>query len=146
MASDATRPELDAEPADAVGGALVVVLATRSPAERLAFVLHDIVDVPFRDIARVLGRSPAATTLLASQARRKVRGAGTSPGAAQASAHAEVVLGGDPAAVRMGAPAQVRGAEGVPGMFAGRALAAQPATIDGRPGIVGTVVRQPRVV
>jgi hypothetical protein len=60
--------------------------------------------------------------------------------------HPEVVLGADPAAARTGAPARGRGAEGVAGMFAGRALAAPPATVDGRPGIVWAVAGQPKIV
>ena len=66
-----TRPLL----ADSVGLALLVVLETLSPAERLAFVLHDMFAVPFDEIARIVGRSPAATRQLASRARRRVRGA-----------------------------------------------------------------------
>ncbi|PXY34279.1 RNA polymerase subunit sigma-70 [Prauserella sp. PE36] len=61
--------------ADSVGLALLVVLETLSPAERLAFVLHDMFGVPFGDIAPIVGRSPATATQLASRARRRVRGA-----------------------------------------------------------------------
>jgi RNA polymerase sigma-70 factor (ECF subfamily) len=61
--------------ADAVGAALVVVLETLQPAERLAFVLHDLFGVPFDDVARIVDRSPAAARQLASRARRRVRGA-----------------------------------------------------------------------
>ncbi|WP_416519538.1 sigma-70 family RNA polymerase sigma factor [Streptomyces achromogenes] len=61
--------------ADSVGLALLVVLDTLSPAERLAFVLHDMFGVPFEEIAGVLGRTPAAARQLASRARRRVRGA-----------------------------------------------------------------------
>jgi RNA polymerase sigma factor (sigma-70 family) len=68
-------PEAEALLADSVGPALMVVLDTLVPAERLAFVLHDIFAVPFDDIAPVLERSPAATRQLASRARRRVRGA-----------------------------------------------------------------------
>jgi len=67
-------PEREAILADAVGAALLVVLETLTPAERLAFVLHDLFAVPFDDIAPILGRSPAATRQLASRARRRVRG------------------------------------------------------------------------
>src|SRR6476620_8721359 len=67
--------ERDAEIADSVGAALLVVLETLAPAERLAFVLHDMFAVPFEEIAGIVGRSPAAARQLASRARRRVRGA-----------------------------------------------------------------------
>jgi RNA polymerase sigma factor (sigma-70 family) len=68
-------PEQEALIADAVGLALLVVLETLSPAERLAFVLHDMFAVPFEEIAPIVGRSPEAARQLASRARRRVRGA-----------------------------------------------------------------------
>ncbi|MEV5874133.1 sigma-70 family RNA polymerase sigma factor [Streptomyces sp. NPDC052101] len=68
-------PVQDAVLADSVGAALLVVLDTLSPAERLAFVLHDLFGVPFEEIGGVLGRTPAAARQLASRARRRVRGA-----------------------------------------------------------------------
>jgi RNA polymerase sigma factor (sigma-70 family) len=71
----APDPEGEALAADAVGAALLVVLETLQPAERLAFVLHDIFAVPFEDIALIVDRSPAAARQLASRARRRVRGA-----------------------------------------------------------------------
>src|ERR687886_517526 len=71
----APDPEAEALAADAVGAALVVVLETLQPAERLAFVLHDIFAVPFEDIALIVDRSPAAARQLASRARRRVQGA-----------------------------------------------------------------------
>ncbi|MER6527639.1 sigma-70 family RNA polymerase sigma factor [Streptomyces sp. NPDC001508] len=69
------HPEQEVLVADAVGIALMVVLETLSPAERLAFVLHDLFDVPFDDIAPVLGRTAVSTRQLASRARRRVHGA-----------------------------------------------------------------------
>ncbi len=69
-------PEGEAVLADSVGAALLVVLDTLPPAERLAFVLHDLFAVPFDEIGTVLGRSPAAARQLASRARRRVQGAG----------------------------------------------------------------------
>ena len=69
------NPEQEIMVADSVGIALMVVLETLSPAERLAFVLHDMFDVPFEDIASVLGRTSASTRQLASRARRRVQGA-----------------------------------------------------------------------
>src|SRR3954453_564454 len=71
----AVGPEQDALMADAVGAALLVVLETLQPAERLAFVLHDLFAVPFEDIAPIVGRSPAAPRQLASRARRRGQGA-----------------------------------------------------------------------
>ena len=70
---DGLDPELEATMADSVGLALVVVLDTLAPAERLAFVLHDMFAVPFDEIAPIIGRSPAATRQLASRARRRIR-------------------------------------------------------------------------
>ena len=74
-------PEHEALVADGVGPALLVVLETLSPAERVAFVLHDVFGVPFAEIAPVVGRTPAAAKMLASRARRRVLGASTSPDA-----------------------------------------------------------------
>ena len=78
---DGTDPEHEALLADAVGLALLVVLETLSPAERLAFVLHDMFAVPFEEIAPIVERSPGATRQLASRARRRVRGAAPVPDA-----------------------------------------------------------------
>ncbi|MFG1708393.1 RNA polymerase sigma factor SigJ [Nonomuraea sp. M3C6] len=73
--TDGTNPEDEALLADSVGLALLVVLETLTPAERLAFVLHDMFDLPFDEIAPMVGRSPATARQLASRARRRVRGA-----------------------------------------------------------------------
>ena len=73
--ADGTTPEDEALLADSVGLALHVVLDTLTPAERLAFVLHDMFGLPFDEIAPMVGRSPAAARQLASRARRRVRGA-----------------------------------------------------------------------
>jgi RNA polymerase sigma factor (sigma-70 family) len=70
-----TDPESEVMHADAVGVALLVILDTLDPAERLAFVLHDVFAVPFEEIASIVGRSPDATRQLASRARRRVQGA-----------------------------------------------------------------------
>ncbi len=72
-------PEHEAEVADAVGLALLVVLETLTPAERLSFVLHDMFAVPFDEIAPMVDRTPIATRQLASRARRRVRGAAPTP-------------------------------------------------------------------
>jgi RNA polymerase sigma factor (sigma-70 family) len=79
--ADGTDPEHEALLADSVGLALLVVLETLTPAERLAFVLHDMFAVPFDDIAPIVERSPEATRQLASRARRRVRGVAPVPDA-----------------------------------------------------------------
>ena len=136
--ADGVDPEQEALLADAVGIALLVVLDTLAPAERLAFVLHDMFAVPFDEIAPIVGRSSNAAKQLASRARRRVQQATTSPatdltrqrdvvGAFLAASREgnfdgllamldpDVVLRADDAAVRMGASAEVRGAGGVAG-------------------------------
>jgi RNA polymerase sigma-70 factor (ECF subfamily) len=72
--ADGIDPETEALLADSIGPALLVILHTLAPAERLAFVLHDMFAVPFDDIATIVGRSPAAARQLASRARRRVQG------------------------------------------------------------------------
>jgi RNA polymerase sigma factor (sigma-70 family) len=72
--ADSIDPETEALLADSIGPALLVILHTLAPAERLAFVLHDMFAVPFDDIAPIVGRSPAAARQLASRARRRVQG------------------------------------------------------------------------
>jgi RNA polymerase sigma factor (sigma-70 family) len=79
--ADGTDPEHEALLADSVGVALLVVLETLAPAERLAFVLHDMFAVPFDEIAGIVGRSPEATRQLASRARRRVQGRNAVPDA-----------------------------------------------------------------
>jgi RNA polymerase sigma-70 factor, ECF subfamily len=74
---DGTSPEQEALLADSVGLALLVVLEMLTPAERLAFVLHDMFAMPFDEVAGIVGRSPTATRQLASRARRRVQGAAT---------------------------------------------------------------------
>src|SRR5262245_51057169 len=71
-----SEPEPEALLADSIGVALLVVLETLAPAERVAFVLHDLFAVPFEDIATIVGRSASATRQLASRARRRVQGQG----------------------------------------------------------------------
>jgi RNA polymerase sigma-70 factor (ECF subfamily) len=77
--ADGTDPEHEALLADSVGLAMLIVLETLTPAERLAFVLHDMFAVPFDEIAPIVDRSPEATRQLASRARRRVRGADPVP-------------------------------------------------------------------
>jgi RNA polymerase sigma factor (sigma-70 family) len=76
-----TGPEQEVLDADSVGLALLVVLDTLAPAERLVFVLHDLFAVPFDEIAPIVGRSPDAAKMMASRARRRVRGAAPTPDA-----------------------------------------------------------------
>jgi RNA polymerase sigma factor (sigma-70 family) len=78
--ADGIDPEQEALLADSIGPALLVILHTLAPAERLAFVLHDMFAVPFDDIAAIVGRSPAAARQLASRARRRVQGVTAVPG------------------------------------------------------------------
>src|SRR5580700_9564244 len=78
--ADGVDPEREALLADSIGPALLVILHTLAPAERLAFVLHDMFAVPFDDIAAIVGRSPAAARQLASRARRRVQGVTAVPG------------------------------------------------------------------
>jgi RNA polymerase sigma-70 factor (ECF subfamily) len=143
--------------ADAVGPALLVVLDTLQPAERLAFVLHDLFGVPFDEIAIILGRSSDAARQLASRGRRRVRGATPSREADLARQRAvvnaflaasragsfeallevldpDVVVRADATSVQMGSAPEVRGATAVLNTFLGRAVGAQPAIIDGIPG------------
>jgi RNA polymerase sigma-70 factor (ECF subfamily) len=166
--ADGTDPEHEALLADAVGPALLVVLDTLAPAERVAFVLHDVFAVPFEEIAAIVGRSPAAARQLASRARR-VQGAATVPDADHTRQrtvvdaflaasrgggfHAllalldpEIVLRADAAAVQAGASEEVRGAAAAAATFAGRARAAQLALVNGAAGAVWAPGGQPRVV
>src|SRR6195256_5193792 len=80
-ADDAIGPEQEAVLADSMGQALLVVLDTLTPPERLAFVLHDLFAMPFDEVAPIVGRSPAAARQLASRARRRVQGGTTDPDA-----------------------------------------------------------------
>jgi len=152
-------PEEEAELTDAVGLALQVVLDTLAPAERLAFVLHDIFDVPFAEIAPLVERSPTATRQLASRARGGVRGSAMVKDADLASQREvvdaflaasregsfdallavldpEVVVRADRAAVSRGAAREIRGAQAVARQFLGRAQTARPVLVDGAVGIV----------
>jgi hypothetical protein len=135
----------------------------------VAFVLHDVFGVPFDEIAPIVGRPPGAARQLASRARRRVRGTATAPQADLARQRKvvsaflaaarggdfeallavldpDVVLRADPAAVRVGASPEVRGAAAVAGTFAGRARAARPALVDGAVGLVWPARGRPRVV
>ena len=166
---DGADPEQEAVLADTVGLAMLVVLDSLTPAERLAFVLHDMFAVPFDEIAPIVGRSPDAARQLASRARRRVQGAdpasdvdvrrqrevvdaflaasrGGNFDALLALLDPDVVVRSDQAAVLVGAAAEVRGANAVAQTFVGRARAAQLALIDGAPGAVWAPDGEPRVV
>jgi RNA polymerase sigma-70 factor (ECF subfamily) len=86
-----SHPEEEALMADSVSLALLVVLDSLAPAERLAFVLHDLFDLPFEEIGPIIGKSPAAARQLASRARRRVRGAEPRPPETNLSRQREVV-------------------------------------------------------
>jgi RNA polymerase sigma-70 factor, ECF subfamily len=155
-------PEHEALLADSVGLALLVVLDTLAPAERLAFVLHDMFAVPFEEIASIVGRSPTAARQLASRARRRVQGAtppreadltrqrqvveafvaaarGGDLDALLAVLDPDIVLRGDRGGVPPRASRVVRGARAVAGQaitFARLAHFVQPVLVNGAPGIV----------
>jgi RNA polymerase sigma-70 factor (ECF subfamily) len=162
-------PEQEALLGDSVGLALLVVLDTLNPAERLAFVLHDIFAVPFDEIAPIVGRTEMATRQLASRARRRVQGAETDPDADLTRQREvvdaflaasrggdfvalltlldpDVVYRADHAAVLVGASKEVRGAEAVAGQFSGRAQTAKLALVNGAAGAVWAPGGRPRVV
>lgn len=161
-------PEREAMLADSVGMAMLVVLQTLPPAERVAFVLHDLFAVSFDDIGAIVGRSSAAARQLASRGRRKVQHRNatedTTPTAERAVVEAflsaaregnfdallavldpDVVLRADATALRMGA-FEASGAQEVAENFAGRARGALPATLDGEPGLAWVQHREPKVV
>ena len=162
-------PEHEALLGDSVGLALLVVLETLTPAERVAFVLHDMFGVPFDEVAPIVGRSPAATRQLASRARRRVQGSAPVPDANLARQREvvdaflaasrggdfaallavldpDVVLRADRSAVDMGASEEVHGAAAVADTFSGRARVARPALVNGTPGLVWAQGGRPRVV
>src|SRR5215208_6398718 len=161
-ADDGIDPEHEALLADSVGLALLVVLETLTPAERLAFVLHDMFSVPFEEIASVVGRSPTAARQLASRARRRVRGATTSADAGLACQREavdaflaasregdfeallavldpDVVLRIDGGAVRAGLSREVRGVRAVAEQtltFSRLSPFVRPALVNGAAGVV----------
>jgi RNA polymerase sigma factor (sigma-70 family) len=155
-------PEHEALLADSVGLALLVVFETLAPAERVAFVLHDMFAVPFEDIARMIGRSPAATRQLASRARRRVQGQAPAPDpdlarqrevvdafftaardgdldALVSVLHPDVVLRADGGATRARHTAAIHGAQAVARQaitFGRLSPFARPALINGAAGVV----------
>ena len=162
-------PEHEVLLAESVGIALLVVLDTLAPAERLAFVLHDSFGIHFDEIAAIIGRTPAATRQLASRARRRVQGATTTPdadhirqrevveaffaaarggdfGALVALLDPDVVLRSDGGAARPSASAVARGALAVASRaitFAQPGASILPVLVNGAAGVVVVVDRQP---
>jgi RNA polymerase sigma factor (sigma-70 family) len=159
----------DTELADSVGAALLVVLETLAPAERLAFVLHDMFAVPFEEIAPIVGRTPAAARQLASRARRRVQGTPPAPDAdfsrqkkivdaflkasrdgdfegLLAVLDPDVIFRADQAAQRLGSLGEIRGAAAVAETFKGRAQAAKPALVDGALALAVILSGQLRIV
>src|SRR5262249_35278260 len=160
--ADALDPEHQALLADSVGLALLIVLDTLAPVERVAFVLHDIFGVPFSEIAPIVGRKASAARQLASRARRRVQRAAIAPDvdlsgqravvdAFLAAAHGgdfeallalldpDVVLRADRGGVRVGAWREVRGARAVAEQalsFSRLAQVVQPALVNGAAGLV----------
>jgi RNA polymerase sigma factor (sigma-70 family) len=159
-APDAVDPEREAVLADSIGVALLVILQTLSPAERLAFVLHDMFDLPYAEIAPIVGRSENTAAQLASRARRRVRGKTPDPAADLVRQRRLVeaflaaardgdfdallsLLDGDVVlhvdATAAGAPTTIRGAQTVAAnahAFSANARFAEPALVDGAVGIV----------
>ena len=160
--ADGIDPEHEALLADSVGLALLVVLQTLTPAERLAFVLHDMFSVPFEEIAPVVGRSPTAARQLASRARRRVQGEAHVPDADLATQREvvdaflaasrdgdfdtllavldpDVVLRMDGGALRAGLSREVRGARAVAEQtltFSRLSPFVRPALVNGAAGVV----------
>jgi RNA polymerase sigma-70 factor (ECF subfamily) len=165
------QPEEEALLADSVGLALQVVLDALAPAERLAFVLHDMFELPFEEIAPMVGRSPVAARQLASRARRRVRGAeipdpdlarqravvdafllaarGGDFDALVALLHPDAVLRADLGPSRPAASTIVRGAAAVARqarLGANPAALLHPALVNGAAGVVITLDGKPHVV
>ncbi|MFH8568091.1 RNA polymerase sigma factor SigJ [Streptomyces sp. NPDC017993] len=160
--ADGIDPEQEAVLADSVGLALLVVLDTLAPAERLAFVLHDMFAVPFDEIAPIVERTPASARQLASRARRRVQGAAPAPDtdlarqrkvvdaflaasrqgdfdALLAVLDPDVVLRADSGEAMPSLSKLVRGARSVVAQaltFSKAALLARPALVNGAPGLV----------
>lgn len=171
-AAHAPDPASEIELADSMSSALYIVLQTLAPAERVAFVLHDMFDVPFDDIAPIVGKTPAAARQLASRARRRVQGSDENDVSAPSGAKSrqreivaaflaasrsgdfdallalldpDVALRVDAAVLRFGVVSDTRGAQNVAKAFAGRAQGAKLALIDGVAGAVWSAGGKPRL-
>jgi RNA polymerase sigma-70 factor (ECF subfamily) len=172
---DAADPERETMLAESVGLAMVAVLQRLAPAERVAFVLHDVFGVSFDEIAGIVGRSPVAARQLASRGRRRMQGSSDDGRAADVARQRSVVeaffrasrdgdfeallavldpdvaLRADETALRMGTrsgflTSELHGAKAVAEKFTGAAQSAQLALIDGLPGAVWATAGTPRVV
>ncbi len=168
VASTATTPEEQAVVADSIGLALLIVLEMLSPAERIAFVLHDMFSISFDEIAEILGKSSDACRQLASRARRRVRTSDEPASdierqrevvdafltAARGGAFATLLsllspdaeLVSDAGAIAIGAPARKDGPFDVATRFSGGAQSARLAIVDGRAGLVWAMDGKPKVV
>jgi len=155
-AAPSSAPDRERELADSVGVALLVVLQALEPAERIAFVLHDMFDLPFDEIAPIVGRTAVATRQLASRARRRVQGPPKDAARAEravvdafllaaregnfegllAVLDPQAVMRGDEAAIRLGGPRQVSGSAAVAKAFQGRAQQARFILADGAPAVL----------
>ena len=167
--SEPNAADQEMQLADSIGPALLVVLETLAPSERIAFVLHDLFAVSFDEIAGIVGKSPAAARQLASRARRRVQGTDAAPDASRARQREivsaflaasrggnfeallsvldpGVVLRADDTAVKMGAARDVVGTDAVAKFFSGRAQGARLALVDGVAGAVWAHNGKPRVV
>jgi len=172
---DTADPEHEAVLAESVGVAMQAVVQRLAPAERVAFVLHDVFGVSFDEIAGIVGRTPVAARQLASRGRRRVQGASEEGRAEDVTRHREVVeaffrasrggdlqgllavldpdvvLRPDATALKMGVrtgwlTSELYGARAVADQFKGAAKAAQLALIDGQPGAVWSANGRPVVV
>jgi RNA polymerase sigma factor (sigma-70 family) len=168
---DGSDPEHEALLADSVSLALLVILETLTPAERLAFVLHDMFAVPFEEISPIVGRSPTATRQLASRARRRVQGAavpdtdlarqrevvdaffaasrGGDFDALLAVLDPDVVLRSDGGVLRAGLSREIRGAQTVVDQaltFSGLVPFVKPALVNGAAGVVVAPEGEPLAV
>jgi RNA polymerase sigma-70 factor (ECF subfamily) len=166
-------PIREMELADSMSIALLVVLQTLAPAERVAFVLHDMFDLPFDEIAPIVGRTPTAARQLASRARRRVQGVDATEDAIASTSDTErqeivsaflaasrsgdfdallalldpeIVMRGDATVVSYGGQPVTHGAYDVAKTFSGRAKAARFALIDGVLGATWAPGGKPRVV
>jgi RNA polymerase sigma-70 factor (ECF subfamily) len=156
-AAPAENPDHERELADSVGLAMLVVLEALEPAERIAFVLHDMFDLPFDDIAPIVGRTTIATRQLASRARRRIQGAPRDTDfrperkvvdafltaardgnfeALLSLLDPQVVMRADETAIRMGGPRQLSGSAAVAKAFQGRAQMARFILVDGAPAVL----------
>jgi RNA polymerase sigma factor (sigma-70 family) len=164
---DGGDPEHEALMADSIGLAMLVVLEKLNPAERIAFVLHDIFAMSFSEIALIIGCNEAAARQLASRARRRVQGAESTSETAELQRKRElvdaflaasrngdfekllsvldpnVVLRNDPAFAPVANTPVVRGSEAVAKQFAGRAKGAKPVLVNGSVGVIAVHLDQP---